>query len=75
MDDMITVKHACKHEKKVTCEGVLFTLSARNAVEAVNSLAPRLSGVLRESSRTVCLLAFSRVILKSATAPNGSAGY
>ena len=38
------------------------------------SLAPRLSGVLRESSRTVCLCAFSRIIFKSASAPNGSAG-
>ena len=38
-----------------------------NAVEAVNNWAPRLSGVLRESSR---LLAFPSIISKSASAPN-----
>ena len=36
-------------------------LSARNAVEAVNYLTPRLSSVLRESSRKVCLFCFFEV--------------
>ena len=64
--------HASQH--RISVPKCLFQ-KARNAVEAVNSLAPRLPGVLRESSRTVCLFAFSRIILNSASAPNGSAGY
>ena len=43
-------------------------LQARNAVEAKKSFAPVLSGVFRESSRTVCFLAFSRIVLNSASA-------
>ena len=53
-----TGSHASQH--RVNVPRCLF-LYARNAVEAVNSLAPRLSRVFRESSRTVCLLALSRV--------------
>ena len=67
-----TGSHASQH--RISVPRCLF-LQARNAVEAFNSLAPRVSGVLRESSRTVFLLAFSRKILKSASVPNGSAGY
>ena len=33
-------------------------------MEAINSIDPTLSGVLRESSRTVCLSAFSMIVLK-----------
>ena len=67
-----TGSHASRHRMSVP--KCLF-LRARNAVEAVNNLAPRLSGVLRESSRKVCLLAFSKIILMSASAPHWSAGY
>ena len=61
-----TGSHASQHRMSVP--RCLF-LYACNAVEAV-----KLSGVLRESSRTVRFLAFSRIILKSASAPNGSPG-
>ena len=67
-----TGSHASQHRMSVPRS--LF-LQARNTVEAINNLAPRLSGVLHESSRTVCLLAFSKKILKSANAPDGSSGY
>ena len=67
-----TGSHASKHRMSVP--RCLF-LYARNAVEAVKSLAPRLPGVLRWSSRTVRCLAFSRIMLKSVRAPNGSSGY
>ena len=46
-------------------------LCARNAVEAVNSLAPRLPGVSRRRLANRPLLAISRIIFKSASAPNG----
>ena len=54
-----TGSHASQH--RISVPRCLF-LFARNAVEAVSSVAPTLSGVLRESSRTVCLLASSRTI-------------
>ena len=50
-----TGSHALQHRMSVP--RCLFLL-ARNAVEAVNNLALRLSSVLREGSQTVCLLAF-----------------
>ena len=43
--------HASQHRISVP---KCLSLWARNAVEAVKNLAPRLPGVLRESSRTVC---------------------
>ena len=64
--------HASQHRMSVP--SCLF-LYARSAVVAINSFAPTLSGVLRESSRTVCLLAFPMIALNSASARNGLVGY
>ena len=61
--------HASQHRMSVP--KCLF-LWARNAVEAVNNLARKLSRILRESSRTVCILAFSMIVLESTSAQNGS---
>ena len=61
-----TGSHASQH--RMSKPRYMF-LYARKAVEAVKSLAPRLPGVSRRSSRTVRLLDFSRIILKSASAP------
>ena len=48
-------------QHRISVPKCLFLL-ARKAVEAVDSLAPRLSGVLNESSRTVRFLSFSMTI-------------
>ena len=64
--------HAAQHRIAVPrC----LILKTRNAVEAVNRLAPKLPDVLRESSRTVRVLAFSRIILKFAKASKRSSEY
>ena len=62
--------HASQHRTSIPRS--LF-LQARNAVEAIESFAPLLSGVFRECSRIVCfLLALFRRPLNSASEPHGS---
>ena len=56
-----TSSHASQHRMSVP--RCLFQ-KARHAVEAVNNLAPRLSGISSESSRTVRFPASSRIIFE-----------
>ena len=60
-------------QQNISVPRCLF-LSARDAVEAVKSLAPKLPGVLRGSSRTVRFPTFSRATSDSARAANGLQG-